>query len=261
VVKSLFYREPATDFRDFASPSLSWHPIIDTGANKEPGMGESVKLKAGDGHELEAYLARPNGEPVAALVVVQEAFGVNPHIRSVADGYARDGFLAIAPALFDRIERGVNLGYEGADREKGIALARQLNPDDVMKDIAAAMEYMRAETGKKCGVIGYCVGGTMAWLSATRLNPAAAIGYYAGRIGQYAAETPHCPVMLHFGKLDKHIPKDEVDKVASEHPDVEIFWYDADHGFNCDVRSAYNPTAAKLARKRSEAFLKEHLLR
>ena len=222
-------------------------------------MHEPVKLKAGDGHELDAYLARPSGDVLAALVVVQEAFGVNRHIRSVADGYARDGFLAIAPALFDRVERGVDLGYEGEDREKGIALARQLKPEDALKDIAAAMEYLRRQSGKKCGVIGYCLGGTMAWLSATRLDPDAAVGYYAGRIGQYADETPRCPVMLHFGKLDKHIPKDEVDKVGSAHPEVEIFWYDADHGFNCDVRSAYNPDAATLARERSLAFLKTNL--
>ena len=223
-------------------------------------MGESVTLKAADGHDLDAYLMRPKGEAIAGLVVVQEAFGVNQHIRSVADGYARDGFLAIAPALFDRVERGLDLGYEGPDRDKGLAVARQLNPADAMKDVAAAMDYARRQTGRKCGVIGYCLGGTMAWLSATRLNPDAAVGYYAGRIGQYANEAPQCPVMLHFGKLDKHIPKDEVGKVQSAHPEVEIFWYEADHGFNCDLRSAYNPEAAKLARERSLALLREHLL-
>ncbi|MGC2107891.1 MAG: dienelactone hydrolase family protein [Candidatus Korobacteraceae bacterium] len=220
---------------------------------------ETTNLKASDGHELEAYVARPSAAPIAGLVVLQEAFGVNQHIRSVADGYARDGFLTIAPALFDRIERGADLGYEGQDREKGLALARQLNPADTMKDIAAALKYLRDATDKKCGVIGYCMGGTMAWLSATRLDPDAAVGYYAGRIGQFAEETPRCPVMLHFGKLDKHIPKAEVDKVQAAHPDVEIFWYDADHGFNCDMRSSYNPEAAKLARERSLAFLKKHL--
>jgi len=123
-------------------------------------MSGKLGLKAVDGHELDAYVARPVGTPVAGLVVVQEAFGVNAHIRSVADGFARDGFLAVAPALFDRIERGVELGYEGADRDKGIALARQLNPDNSVKDIAAAVEFAKNDTAKKCGVIGYCLGGT-----------------------------------------------------------------------------------------------------
>jgi len=223
-------------------------------------MGAMVKLKANDGHELDAYVARPAGTPIAALIVVQEAFGVNGHIRSVADGFANDGFLAIAPALFDRIERGVELGYEGEDREKGIALARQLNPDNSVKDIAAAVEFAKNETAKKCGVIGYCLGGTLAWLSATRLDVAAAVGYYGGYIGRYAEETPRCPVMLHFGKLDKHIPKEEVDKVQTAHPEVQIFWYDADHGFNCDQRASYDPEAAELARDRSLEFLKKDLV-
>lgn len=223
-------------------------------------MSETIKLQASDGHELDAYIARPAGTPIAGLVVVQEAFGVNGHIRSVADGFARDGFLAIAPALFDRIERGVEVGYEGADRERGIALARRLNPDDAVKDIAAAVDFAKNETGKKCGVIGYCLGGTFAWLSATRLDVAAAVGYYGGYIGRYAQESPHCPVMLHFGKLDKHIPKEDVDKVQAAHPEVQIFWYDADHGFNCNDRASYNPEAAKLARERSLEFLRNYCL-
>ncbi len=133
-------------------------------------MSETIRLKASDGHELDAYVARPAGTPIVGLVVVQEAFGVNGHIRFVTDGFARDGFLAVAPALFDRIEQGVELRYEGQDREKGIGIARQLNPDNAVKDIAAALDFAKNETGKKCGVIGYCLGGTFAWLSATRLE-------------------------------------------------------------------------------------------
>lgn len=222
-------------------------------------MTETVRLKATDGHELDAYVARPAGAAVAGLVVVQEAFGVNSHIRSVADGFAKDGFLAVAPALFDRIERGVELGYEGEDRQKGIALARQVNPDNAVKDMAAAVEFVRRETGKSCGAIGYCLGGTMAWLAATRLDLAAAVGYYGGGIGRFNDESPRCPVMLHFGTLDKHIPKEEIDKVQAAHPEVKIFWYEADHGFNCNDRASYNPEAAKLARARSLEFLREHL--
>ncbi len=191
--------------------------------------------------------------------MLQEAFGVNRHIRSVAEGYARDGFLAIAPALFDRIQLGVELGYEGEDLQRGIALARQCDPADVMKDVAAAVRFLREQTGKKVGVIGYCFGGSMAWLSATRLKPDAAVGYYGGQIAPFAAETPSCPVMLHFGRLDQHIPKENVDKVQAAHPDVKIFWYDAGHGFNCDDRAAYDPPSAKLARERSLEFFKQHL--
>lgn len=221
-------------------------------------MSETVKLKASDGHELEAYVARPVGAAIAGLVVIQEAFGVNRHIRRVTDGYAEDGFLAVSPALFDRIERGVDLGYEGAERDKGIALARQTNPENAMKDVAAALAYLKKEVAK-CGVIGYCMGGTMAWLAATRLDPDAAVGYYGGNIANFAQEKPRCPVMLHFGSLDKHIPREAVDKVQAAHPEVEIHWYPADHGFNCDDRASYNAAAAKQARERSLEFLRKHV--
>lgn len=222
-------------------------------------MGEKVKLKATGGHEFDAYVARPSGAPIAGLIVLQEAFGVNRHIRSVTDEYARDGFLAVAPALYDRLEQGIELGYEGAEMERGLTLARQSNHDDVIKDIAAAIDYARRQTGKKTGVIGYCFGGTMAWLSAARLRPDAAVGYYGGQIPHYAAETPSCPVMLHFGKLDQHIPKSEIDKLQAAHPGISIYWYDAGHGFNTSDRSSYNPDAAKLARRRSLEFLKKNL--
>ena len=222
-------------------------------------MGKHIELKAADGHEFDAYIARPTGTPVAGLIVLQEAFGVNRHIRSVADEYANDGFLAIAPALYDRIQCGVELGYEGEDRARGLALARQSNHDVVVKDIAAAIEYARQEAGKKVGVIGYCFGGTMAWLSATRLDPDAAVGYYGGQISRYASEAKHCPVMLHFGNLDQHIPRAEVDKVQAAHPDVVVCWYNAGHGFNTSDRATYDAEAAKLARKRSLEFLEKNL--
>jgi len=222
-------------------------------------MGEIVGLTASDGQELDAYVSQPSNEPIAGLVVIQEAFGVNHHIRSVAGSYAKDGFLAVAPALFDRIERGVELGYGGADLQKGIALARRINPADATTDVAVALKYLSKHGAKKCGVIGYCFGGTMAWLSATRLNPDAVVGYYGGNIASFAQENPHCPVMLHFGTLDKHIPKEGIDRVHTLHPEVQIFWYEADHGFNCDERASYNAVAAKQARDRSLEFLKKHL--
>ena len=222
-------------------------------------MSERVTLKSSDGFEPGAYVARPAGEPIAGLVVVQEIFGVNAHIRSVADGYARDGFLAVAPALFDRIERDVELGYEGADMERARSFIPKLNMDAAIKDVAAAMEYARQQTGKNVGVIGYCWGGSLAWLAATRLHADVAVGYYGGQIAKFASETPTAPVMLHFGKQDTHIPPEAVEKVHSAHPEVEIYWYDAGHGFNCDARASYSPESAKLARERSLAFLKRHL--
>ena len=222
-------------------------------------MGEKVTLKSSDGFELGAYIARPQGEPIAGLVVVQEIFGVNRHIRSVADGYARDGFLAVAPALFDRIERDVELVYEGEDMQRAMSFIPKINMDAAIKDVAAAMEFAAREMGKKVGVIGYCWGGTLAWISATRLHADGAVGYYGGQIGRFAAENPTAPVMLHFGREDKSIPPEEVEKVHAAHPEVEIYWYEAGHGFNCDARASYNPESAKLARERSLAFLKKHL--
>ncbi len=222
-------------------------------------MSEYVKLTAEDSHELDAYVAKPVGEPIAGLVVVQEIFGVNAHIRSVVDGYAKDRFLAVAPALFDRYERGVELGYEGEDALKARSFVPRLDMDAAVMDTAAALDYVRRETGKKCGVIGFCFGGTIAWLAATRLHADAAVGYYGGRIATFATEVPKAPVMLHFGKKDQHIPKEEVDTVATAHPDVEIYWYDAGHGFNCDARASFDAGSAKLARERSLAFLRKHL--
>jgi carboxymethylenebutenolidase len=221
-------------------------------------MSEHITLHASDGQALGAYVARPESDPIATLVVVQEIFGVNAHIRSVADGYAKDGFLAVAPALFDRIEPNVELGYEGADMQTARSFIPKLNIDKSLADVAAAVDFCAA-TGKKVGVIGYCYGGTMAWLAACRLPIAVAVGYYGGQIARFAGETPKAPVMLHFGRHDAHIPAEEVEKVESLHPEVEIYWYDAGHGFNCDARASYNALAAHEARARSLAFLKKHL--
>jgi carboxymethylenebutenolidase len=222
-------------------------------------MGEHVKLRAEDGHVLDGYVAKPAGGPIAGLVVVQEIFGVNAHIRSVADGYAKEGFLAVAPALFDRIERGIDLKYEGEDVQKAMALARQLNTGFFLKDTAAAIDYARAQTREKTGVIGYCLGGSIAWVAACRLKIDAAVGYYGGSIAQYALEQPKCPILLHFGKKDNHIPPEAVDKIRAAHPEIPIYLYEAGHGFNCDARASFDASSAKLARERSLGFLKENL--
>jgi carboxymethylenebutenolidase len=220
---------------------------------------ENIVLRAADGQELGAYVARPAGEPVAGLVVIQEIFGVNEHIRRVTDDYAKDGFLAIAPALFDRIEPGVELGYEGEDAARARSFIPRLDMEKAMLDVEAAVQYAAKSTGKKVEVVGYCLGGTLAWLAAARLPVAAAVGYYGGRISQYVHEQQKAPVMLHFGTQDAHIPKAEVDEIGAAHPDVEIYWYDAGHGFNCDARASYNPEAARVARERSLKLLRRAL--
>lgn len=222
-------------------------------------MGEWKTVKAEDGHELGVYVARPQGEPLAGLVVVQEIFGVNAHIRSVADSYARDGFFVAAPAIFDRVERDVDLGYGGEDMQRGRGVAMQLKPENVLKDTRAAVDYARAMTGKKTGVIGYCLGGSVAWQMACRMDIDAAVGYYGSQIAQHASEMPKCPVMLHFGSKDAHITVEMVDKIAAAHPEIPIYRYDAGHGFNCDARASYDAPSAKLARERSLEFLKKNL--
>jgi carboxymethylenebutenolidase len=230
-------------------------------------MGNFTSLKAADGHELQAYIATPEGAPIGAVVVVQEIFGINAHIRSVADGYAKDGFVAIAPALFDRYERGLELKYDGDDKQKAFNLYGQLNPDAALLDIAAAFGEV-AEPGRKIGVLGFCWGGLMSWLTATRaatvgIQPACAVGYYPGGIGKFATENPTCPVMLHIGKEDTHIAGEQLDAVRQAHPDsqVQIYLYEGTgHAFNRDVDpTTYNPAAAKLARERSLAFLRKYI--
>jgi carboxymethylenebutenolidase len=224
------------------------------------GMGEHVTLTAADGQKLDAYAAKPEGKPLAGLVIVQEIFGVNAHIRSVTDGFARDGFLAVAPALFDRIEPGLELGYEPADMQNAMSLVPKIDLNKSVLDVGAAMGYAADQTHKKVGVVGYCLGGTLAWLAATRLRAAAAVGYYGGRIANYALETPSAPVMLHFGKDDAHIPASEIEKVHAAHPEVEIFLYEnAGHAFNRDIGPGYNPKAAFEARERTIAFFRKHL--
>lgn len=228
-------------------------------------MSDWIKLKAEDGHELSAYVARPKGEAIGALVLVQEIYGINAHIRGVADGYAKDGFMVIAPAIFDRFERGLELKYDGADQKRAMELYPKLKPEPTLLDVAAAYGAAK-EAGKGIGVIGYCYGGLTSWLVATRgenykMQPSCCVGYYAGGIGSVAKEEPSCPVMLHFGAKDDHIGKDQIEAVRAAHPEVEIFVYEgAGHAFNRDVDTAhYNAAAAKLARERSLAFLKTHV--
>ena len=229
-------------------------------------MSEFVQLKAEDGQELKAYVARPAGSPKGAVVVVQEIFGVNSHIRSVADSYAAEGYVAISPALFDRIEPGTELNYDEGGSKKAFELYAKLNVDTALLDVAAAYKFVEAEDHKGIAVVGFCFGGLMAWISATRglrvkMQPSCVVGYYAGGIGKVAEEVPSCPVMLHFGTADTHIGQDQRDAVTKAHPEVELYVYEgAGHAFNRhpDPKS-YQPEAAKLARERTLEFLRTHI--
>lgn len=222
-------------------------------------MGENIRLRASDGFELSAYLAKPAGSPKGGLVVIQEIFGVNGHIRRVADGYAADGYLAIAPALFDRIEPGIEIGYTPPDIERGRDLKGRSSTENALADIEAARRHV-ASAGK-VGAVGYCWGGFLAWVSATRLSGlSGAVSYYGGGIGTVAEEKPRCPVLMHFGEKDHAIPLTDVDKVRAAHPSgVDIHVYPSGHGFNCDERGSYDPESARIARERSVRFLGEHL--
>jgi carboxymethylenebutenolidase len=222
-------------------------------------MSETVKLTARDGHQLDAYVAKPTGTPLSGLVVIQEIFGVNAHIRSVTNNFAKHGFFAVAPALFDRVERNVELSYEGADMQKGMSIVQRLNIDQALADVDAALTYAKEQTGKPAAVVGYCYGGSLAWLSATRLNPVAVIGYYGGQIARFVTENPRVPIQLHFGRQDTHIPQADVAKIQEAHPEVQVYWYDAGHGFNCDARQSYNEAASRQALDRTINFLKEHI--
>ena len=221
-------------------------------------MGKMIELSAGDGHKLAAYRAEPKGKPRGGLIVVQEIFGVNSHIKSVADGYAADGYLAIAPAFFDRVERGLDIGYTPADIERGRVFIPKMQWDTVMKDAAAARDNIKS--AGKVGIVGYCWGGTVSWVAAARLSGiAGALCYYGGGIPGLIGEQPKCPLMFHWGETDHAIAIADAKKVAAAHPKAQSFIYPAGHGFNCDQRGSYHAESAKLARSRSLEFLRKHI--
>ena len=221
-------------------------------------MGHWVDLTAADGFRLSAYRADPQGLPRGALVVAQEIFGVNSHIRSVCDGYAADGYVTIAPALFDRYERGVDIGYTPPDVARGRELKALAKADAALRDVTAARD---AVTGAgKVGILGYCWGGYIAWIAAARVPGfACAVPYYGGGMTDAIAEQPKCPVMAHFGERDSMIPVTGVKALAAAHPSAQVFIYPADHGFNCDQRGTHEAASARLARERTLAFLRQNI--
>jgi carboxymethylenebutenolidase len=221
-------------------------------------MGENINLTAKDGATIGAYRSAPADEPKGGMVVLQEIFGLNHHIRAVADRYAAVGYLAIAPALFDRVEPGVELGYGEADRPRAMDIRGKTKLEETLADIEAAVAL--AAAGGSVGVVGYCWGGTLAWAAATRLSGiSAAVGYYGGGIAGMLNEQPRSPVMLHFGERDKHIPLSDVEKIRAAHPEIPVFVYPADHGFNCDERESYDAASAREAQARTFAFFADNL--
>ena len=217
-----------------------------------------IELTAGDGHRLSAWRAGPS-DAQRALVVIQEIFGVNAHMRRLSDHLGSLGWAVVTPALFDRAERDVELGYEAPDRERGMALRKKVSDTAVMLDVEAAAAALPGEAAR--GIIGYCWGGTIAWWGATRSSSfRAAVGYYGGGIAGTREEAPRCPVQLHFGEKDAGIPLSDVELVRGAQPGVEVHVYPgAGHGFACEDRSSYDPAATALAEERALAFLAAHL--
>ena len=226
-------------------------------------MGQFTELKAADGQLIPAYVAEPKGQARGGIVVIQEIFGVNSHIRSIADGYAADGYLAVAPAIFHRVRPNVELGYSPDDMAEGMALkaaTEGLPSPGVMQDIQAAIKHA-AQAGK-VGIVGYCYGGLLTWRAACALDGlSAAVPYYGGGMTtpDEIARKPKVPVLCHFGDKDKHISVESVEAFKKAHPEVEVHLYPADHGFNCDQRGSWNAEAAKLARERTLAFFAKHV--
>jgi len=225
-------------------------------------LGDFIKLTADDGHTFDAYCAEPEHNPRAGLLVMQEIFGVNGHIRDVCDVFARNGYLALAPAIFDRKRRKVEFDYTAETVLEGRTLKDEVGWDDPIPDMKAGLASLRTSLGSstKIGVAGYCWGGTLAWLASCRLETDCAVGYYGGQISQFINEQPKSPIMLHFGSEDAGIPLTMVDAVREVHADVQVYVYEgAGHGFNCDQRADYHPTAFALARERTMAHFAKHL--
>lgn len=220
-------------------------------------MGEFTRLMARDGHEFDAWLAPATGKPRGAIVVLQEIFGVNSHIRAVTDGFARDGYVAIAPSLFDRVKRNVEMGYTAQDVEIGRGYVAQLKEEEILRDVQAAINVVKHAGA--VGVVGYCWGGSLAYLAACELPVAAAVSYYGTRTVQLLERKPRVPVQYHFGEQDKTIPPEAIAKIRAADPAGDFHVYPADHGFNCDQRASFHAASAKEARARTMAFFAQHL--
>lgn len=219
--------------------------------------GEHTKLTAGDGHPLDAWRVEPSGAARGGIVIVQEIFGVNGHIRAVAEEYAREGYATIAPALFDRVKKGVELGYAPEGIAEGRALRTEIGWEKPILDLEAAAAALRAHG--RVATIGYCWGGSLSFLMACRGSVAAAVAYYGGQIAHFLEEKLSAPVLMHFGEADALIPAADREKIAAAYPSARIHVYAAGHGFNCTERQDFDPASAALAKERTLAFLQTHV--
>jgi carboxymethylenebutenolidase len=222
-------------------------------------MGKFIELTASDGHKFAAYRADPAGKPRGGVVVIPEIFGVNSHIQQVTDGFAADGYLAVAPAMFDRAQRKYDTGYSQPEIQAGVAIMQKLDPGQSMMDVQAAIA--EAAKGGKVGIVGYCYGGTVSWMAAARASGlACAVPYYGGGMHGLIKEKPKVPVMCHFGETDQSPTLAQSKEIAAAHPEITAHFYaGAGHGFNCDQRGSWNAEAAKLARSRTIEFFRKHL--
>ncbi|MFN3348293.1 dienelactone hydrolase family protein [Pseudorhodoplanes sp.] len=221
-------------------------------------MGKHFTLTTTDNHSLGAYRADPAGAAKGAMVVAQEIFGVNSHIRNVCDRLAAAGYVAVAPALFDRFERDFQSGYSPEEVAHARSFLGKIDWTKMLLDIQAGIDSVKS--AGPVGVIGFCMGGSAAFLAATRLTGLkAAVAFYGGQIVKYADEKPKCPVQMHFGETDASIPMSDVEIVKQKRPDCEIYVYPAGHGFNCDERASFHDASATLAWERTLAFLDKHM--
>jgi len=227
-------------------------------------MTEIATLDAGDGHSLTAHFSTPSGRARGAIVVVQEIFGVNGHIQSVCDRFASDGWVAVAPALFDRVEHSVELDYDEDGAAEGRRLKGGIGLEEALTDIAASAEAAAAEVGgpERVGVVGYCWGGSLAAAASVFLGHmlGAAVGYYGSHVVDLVGQTPQAPLLLHFGELDAGVPPADVEVIRAAWPDVPIHVHPgAQRGFNCDQSASFHQTAAAAALETTFQFLSSHL--
>jgi carboxymethylenebutenolidase len=223
-------------------------------------MGEWTKLTAADGHELDAYRAEPSGQARGGIVVIQEIFGVNSHIRALCDEYAGEGYATLAPAIFDRARKHVDLGYTPEGTTEGRALRAAIGWDAPLRDVEAGVAALVDVAGAgRVATLGFCWGGSLSFLMACRAEVACAVAYYGAQIIQFVDEVPKAPLLLHFGESDALIPAADRGKIRAVHPDAEMHVYAAGHGFNCTERPDHEPRSAALARERTLAFLRRHV--
>lgn len=238
-----------------ATVCIVWTEIGNGGLDS---MGQMIEAKMADGVSIRVYRAAPKTPPRAGMVIMHEAFGMNAHIRDMCDRYAAEGYLTFSPALYDRVDYGVEIsGYSEVELELALKLRKSADWEQSVSDMRSTIEIAR-EAGP-VGVVGYCWGGSLAWLAATRCGVDVAVSYYGGQIIQFIDESPECPFLAHFAEHDVHVPPESASILKEHHPTVPNYLYDANHGFNCDQRSDYDAESAALAQRRTSEFFADNL--